>query len=336
MAKHWLHECASPLKTLGRAAALLLIAALWLPAMGHTADPPVLRIGVQASSIPFAFKGKVDGDYHGYSVDICKQVLAHLNQQRAPGEAPLREEYVQITSKTRIPMLLAGEIDMECGSTSNTASRRALGVTFSPTIFVSDVAVMMSPALASHSRSLADWAEALRQEPPPTLITTAGSTSVRHLRQIEQLFGGRLSTRYGSSHDESFRILSHGDAQAFAMDRVLLSSRLAIDDGMAMGGFSVSPWGLAQDEPECYGVMTRDSARGLDAALTQAVEHTVRRLMRDGGLQQLHRKWFEQPIHPSERPPGMKSERALGGSMSFQLRMQMVNPSVNVCERAAR
>jgi glutamate/aspartate transport system substrate-binding protein len=319
----------------GRLATLLLIAALWLPAMGHTAAP-VLRIGVQASSIPFAFEGQIDGDYHGYSVDICEKVLAHLNQQRAPGEAPLTAEYVQITSKTRIAMLLAGEIDMECGSTSNTASRRALGVTFSPTIFVSDVAVLMSPALASESRSLADWVEALRREPTTALITTAGSTSVRHLKNIEQLVGKRLSPRYGSNHEDSFHQLRGGHAQAFVMDRVLLSSRLAMDDSLAHDGFSVSPWGLAQDEPECYGLMTRDSAFGIDPALNQAVEHTVRSLMRDDGLRGLHRKWFEQPIEPAKRPREMKSERALGGSMSILLRMQMSNPSVSVCERAAR
>jgi glutamate/aspartate transport system substrate-binding protein len=291
----------------------------------------VLRIGVQEASLPFAYVGQ-DGNFHGYSVDICRRVADRLEEilDHPPG---FRVEFVGVTSRTRIPLLLAGEIDLECGSTSKTAARRALGIAFSPTIFVSDIAVLMTPTLASDARSASSWTERLHDEPRATLVTTAGSTSVPHLREIARLAGGKLGLLYGASHEDSFQKLERGEAAAFVMDRSLLTSRLASSDILASRGFVVSPWSLAQDERECYGLMRRDGGGAFDGALGRAVDETVIDLMRNGGLRELHRRWFEEPIaDPRMRPRGVDRVRAFGETISYTLRRQIANPAIDVCQ----
>lgn len=294
----------------------------------------VLRIGVQSASLPFAYKD-MQGQYRGYSVDICRKVVEALRAQTDPTLASLDVEYVPITSKTRIPMLLAGDIDLECGSTSNTAARRALGVAFSPTIFVSDVAVLMSQGLAADARSAATWTERLHQEPRPTLVTTAGSTSVRHLRELLRMSGGKAKVVYGASHDDSFRKLEVNEADAFVMDRSLLASKLAGSGWMAKSGHTLSSWSVAHDELECYGLMMRDGGSALDVALKEAAEKVVQAMMLDGSLRELHRLWFEQPLDPAVRPHGMRPDVVLGETMSFAMRRQLAHPKTSVCEREA-
>jgi hypothetical protein len=89
----------------------------------------------------FADRAAQGQQHVGFSVDFCTGVVERLQQAlRAPPvkssasdaavatpSLPPRVETVTITSKTHIPLLLNGTIDIECGSTSSTRARANLG-----------------------------------------------------------------------------------------------------------------------------------------------------------------------------------------------------------------
>lgn len=322
-----------PTRRRSRRCAWVLAATLMLGCgLGGTAraaDPlderrPV-RIGVQATAVPFAFKRGKEAGFHGYSVDLCLRILQSLLGQPALTE---QRDYlwVPVTSRTRLVLLLAGEVDMECGSTSRTAARQNLGVAFSSTIFVSDVAVLMAPEAAPAGRSLVDWVQDMREH-QRVVVTTAGSTSVRHLRDLVGSNGAPLRKVFGSHHDDSFRLLREGKAAGFVMDRALLATRLAADTRLQNAGYKLSAWSIAPGTPECYGIMMRV----LDSRLRQGVEQQLQALRASGELRRLYAKWFEEPLAEADRILQLPPDRPLGLRASAELSRVLITPGYEAC-----
>ena len=84
-------------------------------------DSGVIRIGHRESSIPFAFMDS-RGQPIGYSVDLCNAIVADVVDEL--GGKEVRVEYRKVTPENRFAVLLSGEIDLECGSTTNNLERR--------------------------------------------------------------------------------------------------------------------------------------------------------------------------------------------------------------------
>jgi glutamate/aspartate transport system substrate-binding protein len=296
----------------------------------------VIRIGVQADAFPFAFDRGLGQSprYAGYAVDLCREVVKGWRRLHLR-EAPLDEdiEWVPVTPRTRFMKLLAGEIDLECGSTSNTAARRALGVAFSPTIFVSSVGLLVRPELESHVASLMDLVQEGRRRKPGdelVFVTTAGSTSVQHLQDlIDDTPGPRgrkLAVRFGTNHSNSFDHLTDAPilAHAFMMDQVLLAGALATRPKLKQARLKLTQWSPVPGASECYGLMTRKSNPRNDRARDRELERVVMEVMLQmrepvdelGGatrMQELYRRWFQQEL-PRE---ALKPDAPLGVSLDM-------------------
>jgi ABC-type amino acid transport substrate-binding protein len=75
----------------------------------------------------------------GYSLDICEVVVDEI--AREVGKA-LTVEFRPVTPENRIELVRSGAIDLECGSTTNSADRRKV-VGFSPTMFVTGTKLLV-------------------------------------------------------------------------------------------------------------------------------------------------------------------------------------------------
>src|SRR5262249_26132563 len=102
------------------------------PTLDKIKETGVLTLGYRETSRPFSFVG-TDGQPTGYSVDLCLQVVAAVPQTLKLPE--LKAAWVAVTPADRIPKLVKGTIDLECGSTTITFSRMEQ-VAFSHMIFV--------------------------------------------------------------------------------------------------------------------------------------------------------------------------------------------------------
>lgn len=290
-----------------------------------------LRIGVQRFAAPFAFES-TPGDFRGYSVDLCLRLVALLRQARGWDFVRERDvQFVPVTSKTRMLLLLSGQIDMECGSTSNTPERRKLGIVFSPTIFVSEVAALLAPKVALGSPSLDPFMQQLRQARLP-IVTTEGSTSVGHVRALSELAGSELLVTFGSDHRDSLRRLRNKEAGAFVMDRALLAMMLQSSPKLLNQGFALSAWSPAPGKLECYGVMTRGRVYAQFGLPLRAQLETMRASRE---LHALYRKWFQSPLPPEDRVPGLAPGQALGLGMLPQHEMLLLDPRTRPCGEEA-
>ncbi len=151
-----------------------------------------VKIGLQDTAFPFSYVDR-SGQRQGYARAICLRALDRMRAQRQKaGGKDLTIDAVSVTSSTRLPMLLAHQIDLECGSTTNTEARARLGIGFSRTIFVSGVTALVrrDPVRAiTRFEDVLDRVAPLADAVPKEsgrkfIVTTEGSTSIRYLRDL--------------------------------------------------------------------------------------------------------------------------------------------------------
>jgi ABC-type amino acid transport substrate-binding protein len=238
-----------------------------------------LTLGYRESSIPFSYLNK-RGQPIGYSLDLCKEVVDELAAE-LDGMA-IAVKYKAVTSESRIPALLAGEIDLECGSTTSNFERKKL-VAFSPVFFVSGTKL-----LVKRSSAIASYRD-LRNK---TVVVTAGTTNEAAVKALsdKQKLGIKFVT--GRDHAASFAILAAGGADAFATDDALLYGLVATTRTAAeyhvIGDF------LSYDP---YGLMFRKN----DPDFAAVVERAFTRLAQSRELVQLYNTWFLRRLPTGER-----------------------------------
>src|SRR3984885_14502592 len=102
------------------------------PTLAAIKSAHVVHLGYRESSPPFSFLDQSNRPI-GYSIELCQAVVDEIGVEvDDPG---LKIDYVKVTSDDRIPAVVQGKIDLECGSTTANAER-AKQVAFSPLMFV--------------------------------------------------------------------------------------------------------------------------------------------------------------------------------------------------------
>src|SRR5438067_11003758 len=173
-------------------------------------DTGAITIGHRESSIPFSYLDDKQQPI-GYAMDLCMKIVDAVKAElKMPN---LKVNLQPVTSGNRIPQLQAGNIDIECGSTTNSVDRQKQ-VAFGPTYFV--IAVTAAVKKKSGIKSLADLSG-------KTISTTAGTTSVTLLRQYDKTKNADIKSIDAKDHAESFLLLSQDRTSAFIMDDILLA-----------------------------------------------------------------------------------------------------------------
>ena len=122
-----------------------------------------------------------------------------------------------VTSANRITLVQNGTVDIECGSTTNNAERQKQ-VAFSTTIFV-----IGTRLLTKKDSGIKDFPDLAGKN----VVTTAGTTSERLLRKMNEEKKMNMNIISAKDHGESFLTLETGRAVAFMMDDALLYGEMA-------------------------------------------------------------------------------------------------------------
>ena len=114
-----------------------------------------------------------DGKYVGYHIDVCEKIVSDV--RKALGLSGITTKYQPVTSANRIPLTVNGTVDLECGSTTNNATRQK-DVAFAVTTYVEEVRAVKANSGINSIKDLAN----------KTVATTTGTTSVQTLRKHER------------------------------------------------------------------------------------------------------------------------------------------------------
>jgi glutamate/aspartate transport system substrate-binding protein len=172
-----------------------------------------------------------------------------------------------------------GTIDLECGSTTNNLERQKQ-VAFTITHFVT--ANRWVAKKAANLRTLQD----LKGK---TVVSTAGTTNIKGITEINTAQNLGMSIISANGHPEAFQMVETGRAAAFVMDDILLysltaQSRNPADYAISAEATSVEP----------YGIMLRRD----DPGFKKVVDAAMTALYKSGQLTPIYEKWFQKPIPP--------------------------------------
>jgi glutamate/aspartate transport system substrate-binding protein len=225
-----------------------------------------------------------DGKFTGYHVEICNRVMADVQKQL--GLAKLDVKYQPVTSQNRIPLVQNGTVDIECGSTTNNATRQK-DVSFAVTTYVEEVRIAVKADSGITS---------LSQLVGKKVATTTGTTSVQLLRKHEKANAVNFEEVFGKDHADSFLLVESGRADAFVMDGAILAGLIA--KSKAPADYKIVGETIAV---EPIAIMMRKD----DPAFKKAVDDSIKAMIASGDIAKLYDKWFLQPIPPTNTKVGL-------------------------------
>jgi glutamate/aspartate transport system substrate-binding protein len=241
-----------------------------------------ITMGVRDSSGALSYT-LGDGKYVGYHIEICHRIIDNL--EKAIGKK-LEVKYISVTSQNRIPLTQNGTVDIECGSTTNNATRQK-DVAFVNTTYVEEVRIAVKANSGITS---------IGQLNAKNVATTTGTTSVQLLRKHERATGVDFKEVFGKDHADSFLLLESGRADAFVMDGQILAGNIALSKSPA--DYKIVGEVLSV---EPIAIMIRKD----DPAFKKLADDTVNAMAKSGELAKLYDKWFVQPIPPKNTRVGL-------------------------------
>ncbi len=243
---------------------LLLVGAFAAP--GPAADTlaqirqkGVLVCGVKDSLPPFGYVDEKTRQIVGYDIDFCGEIAKRLK---------VRLELKPVTSASRMPQLMEGNIDIIAATMTNTAER-AKQIDFSDTYFLTG----------------------------QKFLTRKGT-----VRRLKDLAGKKIGTAKGSTSEQnvakaapSATILSFDDyPQAFLALQQGKVVAVTTDESILAGMLGKAP---NKQEFEIPGIRISDEPYGLgirkgDKALLAFVNKTLVDMEKSGQAKAIFEKWF--------------------------------------------
>jgi ABC-type amino acid transport substrate-binding protein len=260
--------------------AALLAAGLATTASAQTlkkvADSNKITVSYRESSVPFSYLISATKAV-GFSVDLTEVIIDDVRKKL--NKPTLDVARVAVTSQNRIPLLVNGTYDLECGSTTNN-SARGKDVAFSINIFYTGTRLLTKKS--SNIKNYADLAK-------KTVASTTGTTNAQVMRKFNADQNLDMQLILGKDHDDSLLLVESDRAVAFAMDDILLfgliaNSRNAASLEVVGDSLQVEPYAcmMRKDDPEFKAL----------------VDGTISRMMKSGEFAKLYTKWFETAVPP--------------------------------------
>jgi glutamate/aspartate transport system substrate-binding protein len=263
-------------RTAFAASLLALLPTAWAQTLDKVKASGSIAVAYRESSIPFSYLDD-KAQPTGFGWEICQRIVDEV--KKATGRADLKVTTQAVTSANRIPLLMNGTIDIECGSTTNN-SDRAKQVAFATNYFYTGTRLLVKAG--SPVKSVAD----LRGR---KVVSTTGTTNFRIMRALNDERNLGFELIGAKDHAESQLVVGSGRADAFAMDDILLY-------GLAASAANPAEWAVVGDaiQVEPYAIMLRKD----DPAFKALVDGVLARLMDSGEFERLYTRWFQQPIPP--------------------------------------
>lgn len=235
------------------------------------ADTGEFRIGYVPDAPPMSYDGD-DGHPTGYSIALCRNIANEV--KTAVGLDDIKLIYVPlILPEDRINAVVNHTIDIECGATTVTLSRREQ-VDFTLMTFITGGAVL---SLTGNSiNSVADLTE-------KTVAVIRGTTTHAAIRNYITNNDFKITLRIITTHDEGIELLNAGKVDGYASDRTMLVGQVVRSEdrsrySMSRDVFSFEPYALML-------------ARG-DTDFRLVADRALANLYSTARIRRLYHDWF--------------------------------------------
>jgi len=229
----------------------------------------VINMGHREASVPFAYihEGKVQG----YSIDLCDKFVEAIKKTL---EMPnITVKHVPVTSQTRLALIANGNIDMECGSTTNNLTRQKQ-VDYLPVTFITGTKIATKKDSGINELEDLDGM---------AIAIVQGTTNEKAIKRIMKEKGLNIKIIPVKDHPQGWLALTSDRVDAYPTDDVLLYG--LISKSKNPDQFQVTGRFLSYDP---YGLMVPRN----DSTYRRIGIVVLADLMRSGEMLEIYNKWF--------------------------------------------
>jgi ABC-type amino acid transport substrate-binding protein len=251
------------------------------PTLARIAETGEFRIGYVPDAPPLSLVDENE-EVVGYSIDLCRHIASSIRFEL--GLEKLDVTFTPLVSiEDRLSAVENGDVDIECGSSTVTLSRRER-VDFTSMTFITGSAVLS------------------RKEKPITTIddldkkrigVVSGTTTEDVLRHVMEVNDFRVKLTPVDDREQGMELLNKGKVDGFASDRAVLighvfrNANVANEYTMTRSALSFEP----------YAFMVR---RG-DTEFRLAADRALASLYRTARIRRIYHNWFGrygEPLSP--------------------------------------
>jgi len=238
----------------------------------RVAETGEFRIGYVPDAPPLSFLDS-ENNVVGYSIDLCRRIASAARDE-------LGLEQIEIvftplvTMEDRLNAIENGDIDIECGATTVTLSRRER-VDFTLMTFITGSAVL------SRKSSPIDGVDDLDDA---KIAVLRGTTTEDVMRSVIEINSFNIKLKLISSHDEGMELLNAGKVSGYASDRAMLIGQV-FRNANASNEYALTRSALSF---EPYALMI---PRG-DTEFRLVADKALASLFRGVGIRRLYHSWF--------------------------------------------
>lgn len=219
-----------------------------------------LIAGVKYDTKLFGLKDPASGNVEGFDIDIAKALAKQILGDET------KVELKEVTSKTRIPMLQNGDIDIIIATMTITDERKEQ-------VDFSDVYFEAGQSLLVKNDSAITGLESLSGV---KVLAVKGSTSAQNIREKAP----DAEVLEFDNYQDAFTALKAGKGEALTTDNIILIGMQQTDNSFQLvgGNFTSEPYGMA--------------IRKGDTAFVEEVNTLLKSMKDSGEYDTLHEKWL--------------------------------------------
>ncbi|GCF93632.1 glutamine ABC transporter substrate-binding protein [Enterococcus florum] len=224
-------------------------------------EEPVITWGVKYDTRLFGMMNIETREVEGFDIDIARAITKQILGEE--GQA----DFVEVTSKTRIPLLKNGNIDAII-ATMTITEERLQQVNFSDIYFDAGQSLLVKKG--SHIQHITDLTA------DDTVLAVKGSTSAINIRE----HAPDANILELENYAEAFTALQSGQGDAMTTDNAILLGMASENNnyGLVGGTFTKEPYGVAIN-------------KGQDDFL-QEVNQALEEMHDNGTYDKIYQKWF--------------------------------------------
>ncbi len=245
-------------KTLMSLAAIAILSgSVYADKLSDVKDAGVLKAGVKYDFKPFGFVNE-SGKVVGFDIDLLKYIAKDLG---------VKVKFQQVTSKTRIPLVAGGQIDIAAASMTHKVKRDDT-IDFTISYFFDGQSILVRKG--EKIRTAKGFAG-------KKVGAIQGATSGENFLKASP----KAKIQYYQEYPQAVMALKRGKIDAVTTDLVWCSTQAKDSHGklkVTGGTLSVEPYGMGIAENE--------------SNFRDAVNFAIQKAVKDGTYTKLYKKWF--------------------------------------------
>jgi ABC-type amino acid transport substrate-binding protein len=223
-----------------------------------------------------------EGNVVGYSIDLCRHIASAIRFDLGLDKIDMQFKPL-VTMDERIDAVANHEVDIECGGTTVTLSRRER-VDFTLMTFITGSAI-----LSRKNRAISTVDELDKKR----IAVVAGTTTEDVVRRVAEVNDFRVKVVPIRGHDEGMALLNDGKVDGYASDRAMLigqvfrNANAANDYAMTRSALSFEPYAF---------MITRG-----DTEFRLAADRALASIFRTARIRRIYQNWFGrygEPLSP--------------------------------------